>query len=174
MSSRITKNNESFPQRLQICLVRHHTLYKKRAKYENPYGGCAVRSDFCAFFAFSRAEYAVLLLTIGGVFSAETFNTSLELLANRVSKKKDPFIRASKDSAAGAVLILAVIAVFIGLFLFGDIGAWIRLVQFYASHPLNLAGIILLLPVSLIFIAKGPSGIAKAIRRIIKRKKKQE
>ena len=129
---------------------------------------------FARFFAFSRAEYAVLLLTIGGVFSAETFNTSLELLANRVSKKKDPFIRASKDSAAGAVLILAVIAVFIGLFLFGDIGAWIRLVQFYASHPLNLAGIILLLPVSLIFIAKGPSGIAKVIRRIIKRKKKQE
>lgn len=129
---------------------------------------------FARFFAFSRAEYAALLLTIGGVFSAEVFNTSLELLANRVSKKKDPFIRASKDSAAGAVLVLAVMAVFIGLFLFGDIAAWKRLVLFYASHPVNLAGIILLAPALLFFIAKGPSGIAKMMRKIIGRDKKKK
>lgn len=125
---------------------------------------------FARFFAFSRAEYAALLLTIGGVLSAEVFNTSLELLANRVSKKKDPFIRASKDSAAGAVLVLAVIAVFIGLFLFGDIGSWKRLISFYAGHPLNLSGLIVLAPVCLFFIAKGPSGYARIIKRIIGRK----
>jgi hypothetical protein len=65
-------------------------------------------------------------------------------------------------------------AVFIGLFLFGDIAAWKRLVLFYAAHPVNLAGILLLAPALLFFIAKGPSGIAKIIRKIIGRDKKKK
>ncbi len=122
---------------------------------------------FARFFAFSRADYGVLLLTIGGVWSAETVNTSVELLCNKVSKKKDPFIRAAKDTAAGAVLIFAVFAVMLALFLFGDIDGWIKLYYFYITHPVNLAALILLAPVSLIFITKGPSKIAGFIKRTI-------
>ncbi len=127
---------------------------------------------FARFFAFTRCEYAVLLLTIGGVLSAETVNTALEILANKISRKKDPFIRAAKDAAAGAVLILAFFAVIIGLWLFGDIPGWISLASYYFSHPYRLAALILFCPVSLVFIAKGPAGIAKFIRKIRNKLKK--
>lgn len=120
---------------------------------------------FARFFAFTRGEYAVLLLTIGGVLSAETVNTALEILANKISRQKDPLIRAAKDAAAGAVLILAVFAVMIALWLFGDVGCWLHLIQYYCTHPDRMALLILMIPVSLIFIAKGPSGIAKFIRK---------
>ena len=130
---------------------------------------------FARFFAFSRSEYAVLLLTIGGVCSAETVNTSVEILCNKVSKKRDPYIRAAKDAAAGAVLIFAFFAVMIALFLFGDIDGWKKMYYFYITHPINAAALILLCPVSLIFIIKGPSKIAgfskRMMRKLFKRKK---
>ncbi len=129
---------------------------------------------FARFFAFSRTDYAVLVLTIGGVFSAETVNTSLEILCNKVSKKKDPYIRAAKDAAAGAVLILAVLSVFIGLFLFGDIEGIRNMCGFYITHPVNLTALILLMPAAVFFIVKGPSGAARIIHRIIKKEEKKE
>ena len=49
---------------------------------------------FARFFAFTREEYALLLLTIGGVMSAEAMNTAVENLADKVSSEKNPLIKA--------------------------------------------------------------------------------
>ena len=114
---------------------------------------------FARFFAFSRTEYAVLLLTIGGVLAAEAINTAVENLADRLTKQNDPLIKAAKDAAAGAVLILAVFSVGIAVFLFGNIEGIMTMYNFYISHPLNLSGIILLAVLSVLFIVKGPAGI---------------
>ena len=75
---------------------------------------------FARFFAFTREDYALILLTIGGVMSAEAMNTAIESLADKVSQEKHPLIKAAKDTAAGAVLILAVISIGVALFLFGN------------------------------------------------------
>ena len=93
---------------------------------------------FARFFDFSREDYILLFLTIGGVISAELFNTALENLCDKVSQEYHPLIKSSKDCAAGAVLILAIFAVVIGIILFGNINGIISMYNFYITHPINL------------------------------------
>ena len=107
---------------------------------------------FARFFAFTREDYALILLTIGGVMSAEAMNTAVESLADKVSAEKHPLIKAAKDTAAGAVLILAVISIGVALFLFGNSEGFEAMYNFYISHPLNLAGVIVLSVLSLLYI----------------------
>ena len=81
----------------------------------------------CAFapaFLQSRAEWAVLALTIGLVLCTETVNTALERLCDRVSSEHHPLVGAAKDMAAGAVLLTAIAAVAVAVLLFGKIEAW--------------------------------------------------
>lgn len=63
-------------------------------------------------------EWCLIILCIGGVISAEAINSSLETLADKVSDKPDPFIGKAKDLAAGAVLIMAIASVGVGLLIF--------------------------------------------------------
>lgn len=107
---------------------------------------------FARFFAFTREEYALLLLTIGGVMSAEAMNTAVENLADKVSSEKNPLIKAAKDTAAGAVLILAVISIGVALFLFGKYEGFENMYNFYSTHILNFIGIIVLSVLSLLYI----------------------
>ncbi len=118
---------------------------------------------FARFFAFSRAELALLMLTIGGVMTAEAVNTAIEELCDRVSTKYSPLIKYAKDAAAGAVLISAVFAAVTGIILFGNFEGLSTMYNFYVSHPPNLCGIILLTVVSVIFIVLGPCGIKKLL-----------
>ena len=111
---------------------------------------------FARFFAFTREDYAILLLTIGMVMSAEAMNTAVEKLADRVSGEKHPLIKAAKDAAAGAVLILAVISVGVALFLFGNYEGFANMYDFYSGHLLNFAALVLLSAVSLVFVVWMP------------------
>jgi len=61
-------------------------------------------------------EWVLVWILIGGVLALESFNCALEKLADRVSTKPDPLIKAAKDMAAGAVLIFCIIAM--GIFVF--------------------------------------------------------
>jgi diacylglycerol kinase (ATP) len=69
-----------------------------------------------AGFAFDLAawEWISVLLCVGLVLSAECMNTALERLSDRVSLDWHPLIMQAKDSAAGAVLVLAVMAATVG------------------------------------------------------------
>ena len=66
----------------------------------------------------TRAELLVILVLIGIVLMAETFNTALEELCDKFQPEHDPHIGKIKDLAAGAVLITAVTALVIGLIIF--------------------------------------------------------
>src|SRR5262249_52951041 len=69
-----------------------------------------------AGFAFQLAawEWAAVLFCIGLVLSAECMNTAMERLADRVSTERHPLIKAAKDCASGAVLVLALTAAAVG------------------------------------------------------------
>ena len=69
-------------------------------------------------FPISLMEWVALLLCIGGVFSAEAFNTSIECLCDLKGREPDPNIKIVKDVSAGAVLIMAIISVVIGMIIF--------------------------------------------------------
>jgi len=74
----------------------------------------------------SAIEFAILYLAITGVFIAEMFNTVCELCVDLAQPEYHPLARVAKDVAAGAVLLSAILAVVIGIFVLGP-HLWILL-----------------------------------------------
>lgn len=79
--------------------------------------GCVVIAGL--LLRVSPIEWAILVVTIMIVVSAELFNTSIEALVDRVGSEPHPLSKIAKDTAAGAVLIGAIGAVIVGLLIFG-------------------------------------------------------
>lgn len=70
------------------------------------------------FFNIERWEWCAVLLCIGGVFMAEGFNTAIEKLCDKACPELHPLIKQTKDIAAGAVLLLVMASVIVGLIVF--------------------------------------------------------
>ena len=64
-------------------------------------------------------DWAVLVLTIAMVWTAEFLNTALEIVVDLASPDLHPLARVGKDVGAASVLIAALSAVVIGVLLFG-------------------------------------------------------
>jgi diacylglycerol kinase len=71
------------------------------------------------YFNITHVEWLALVFAIGFVMVAEAFNTSIEIDIDLTSPEFHPYARDSKDVAAGAVLIATLIAVVIGIIIFG-------------------------------------------------------
>jgi len=70
------------------------------------------------FFHITKIEWLFVLLASGFVFTAETFNTAIEIDIDLTSPDHHPFARDTKDVSAGAVLISAITAFIIGAIIF--------------------------------------------------------
>lgn len=70
---------------------------------------------FLLFFRPHLLWWALVAIVVCLVLAAELFNTALEHLADIVQPQPDPRIKLAKDCAAGAVLVLSVGAVVVGL-----------------------------------------------------------
>jgi diacylglycerol kinase len=66
----------------------------------------------------SNSEWVAVSIAIGLVFTSEAINTSIEKLCDFVSHEKQNSIKEVKDLAAAGVLISAITALVIGLFVF--------------------------------------------------------
>ena len=75
---------------------------------------------FACFFGLSAIEWTVLLLCIGLVIAAELFNTGIEKAVDTATEEIKPLAKIAKDTSAGAVLIMAITSVAVGVCLFGD------------------------------------------------------
>lgn len=64
------------------------------------------------------SELAILSATIGLVLMAELLNTAIEEAVDLACPHFHPKARLAKDVAAGAVLVVSLFAVIVGLFLF--------------------------------------------------------
>lgn len=60
-------------------------------------------------------QYLLILVMIGLVIAFELINTAIEACGDGITKSKNPWIKKAKDAAAGAVLIVAVVAVIVGV-----------------------------------------------------------
>ncbi len=70
------------------------------------------------FLDLKREEWIWILLCMFLVFMAELFNTALETLVNLVSPSYHELAKKAKDLSAGAVLVAAMFAVIVSLFIF--------------------------------------------------------
>ena len=66
----------------------------------------------------SDTDSALILICCFSVLCAEIFNTAIEKICDIVQPEYDERIKFIKDIAAGAVLILAIAAVFVGILVY--------------------------------------------------------
>ncbi len=71
------------------------------------------------WLGLSRIEWAIIVLTIGLVLAAESFNTVAEAAVDLATAEYHPLAKIAKDVAAGAVLLMAITAVVVGLLILG-------------------------------------------------------
>ncbi|MEZ4904023.1 MAG: diacylglycerol kinase family protein [Spirosomataceae bacterium] len=72
------------------------------------------------WFRLNTTEWVFIVLAIGNVWAAEAFNTALEKLCDLVSPAYHPQVKAIKDLAAAGVLLIAIVAVVVGVIIFGQ------------------------------------------------------
>ncbi len=73
------------------------------------------------YFGISKTEWLVLILTISLVLSAEIFNSAIEDICNLLNRKLNLGFSETTDIrnfSAGAVLVLAISALFLGFLIF--------------------------------------------------------
>ena len=74
-------------------------------------------SAYCLNFSINK--FCILLLTIAGVISADMFNSAIEFSLDAIFHNKfNRMVGMAKDIAAGAVMIVTISAVLIGVLLF--------------------------------------------------------
>jgi diacylglycerol kinase len=77
-------------------------------------------------------DWAVIVLTIAMVFTAEFINTAIEAVVDLASPMHHPLAKVGKDVGAAAVLIAALAGVVVGLLVLGP-PLWARLVVLFGG-----------------------------------------
>jgi diacylglycerol kinase len=75
-------------------------------------------------------DWAVIILAMALVWSAEFVNTALEAIVDLASPQHHPLAKTGKDVGAAAVLIAATAAALIGLLILGP-PLWAKLTQIF-------------------------------------------
>lgn len=74
----------------------------------------------CFFYNLSKGEILILTLSITLVIFAELINTAIECTIDIISNYYHPLAKIAKNTAAGAVLVTAINAIFVGYLIFWD------------------------------------------------------
>jgi diacylglycerol kinase len=80
----------------------------------------------------STTDWAILVLTIAMVFTAEFINTSIEAIVDLASPNYHPLAKVGKDVGAAAVLVAALAAILVGLLILGP-PLWARILMFFGK-----------------------------------------
>lgn len=69
-------------------------------------------------FKIENYEWIALVIVIGFVFILEIINTAIETLVDLYTEEYHHLAKVAKDTAAGAVMIAAIMSVCVGLIIF--------------------------------------------------------
>jgi diacylglycerol kinase len=78
-----------------------------------------VACGLAAWLRIGAVQWAILIFTIALVLILEGLNTSIEMAIDLACPERHPLAKASKDLAAGMVLIAAAASVGVGLLILG-------------------------------------------------------
>lgn len=67
----------------------------------------------------NRLEWALIIVAVAMVWTAEFFNTALEVVVDLATREQHPLAKVSKDVGAAAVLIASLNAAVIGVIVLG-------------------------------------------------------
>jgi diacylglycerol kinase len=77
-------------------------------------------------------DWAVLVITIAMVFTAEFINTAIEAVVDLASPNHHPLAKVGKDVGAAAVLVAALAAILVGLLILGP-PFWAKLLVIFSN-----------------------------------------
>ena len=78
-------------------------------------------------------DWAVIVLTIAMVFTAEFINTAIEAVVDLASPVHHPLAKVGKDVGAGAVLVASLAGIVIGLLVIGP-PLWARIISLFTAN----------------------------------------
>ena len=70
------------------------------------------------YLKITKIEWCLLVLCIGLVMAAESFNSAIEWLTDLIKPELHPKAEKAKDAAAGAVLLVSIASAIVGLLIF--------------------------------------------------------
>jgi len=73
---------------------------------------------FGFIFRIENYEWLALVIVIGFVFILEIINTAIETLVDLYTEEYHHLAKVAKDTAAGAVMVAAIMSVCVGLMIF--------------------------------------------------------
>lgn len=73
---------------------------------------------FAVFFSVTTFEYIILILLVGSVLTLEMVNSIFERIVDSFKPRIHPIVKDIKDIMAGAVLLVSIIALIIGITIF--------------------------------------------------------
>ena len=77
---------------------------------------CVIIAGF--MFEISLVEWCVCFILFGLILSLELVNTAIEAVVDLVTEERKSLAKIAKDTAAGAALVSAIMAIVIGLIIF--------------------------------------------------------
>lgn len=117
-----------------------------------------------SFFEVSKTQFAILLMMSSLVMAGELFNTGIERAADAATLEKNEFVKIAKDAAAGAVLVLAIFSVAVGIIILYQPSAFTEMFCYFKNNPFYVAVLAVTLILNGIFILSGPKKIINFIR----------
>lgn len=111
--------NPNFISSLDFALSGIWTAFKQEKNMRKHAASAILAIVAGLFFRISQVEWLFLLLAIFLVFMAELFNSAIENVVDLASDYQFHMrAKRSKDMAAGAVLVISLFAVLVGLIVF--------------------------------------------------------
>jgi diacylglycerol kinase len=96
--------------------VRTSLHEQKNLKIQSLIGLITIGAGF--FFKITPTEWCFVLILIGMVIALEIVNTAIEDVVNLVTTEWKPLAGKVKDMAAGAVLVVSIVAIVVGVIIF--------------------------------------------------------
>ena len=110
---------------------------------------------FAYFFGLTKCEWAILVLAIAGVITAELINTGIEKAVDTAVSEYNENARFAKDVSAGAVLLFAVFSLVIGFILFFDAEKIAKTLEYIFTNPIILVSCLGIGILDILFIIFG-------------------
>lgn len=108
--------------------------------------------QFGFLYGLKKYEWIYILIIIGLVISAELVNTAIEALVNMQTQSYTPLAKIAKDVAAGAVVVMALIAVIVAIITFSDINKIFDILHLIYSNIFYLIIFLIEVIISILFI----------------------
>ncbi len=108
---------------------------------------------FALVYNITSTQWAILIMDIAFVFTAELFNTAIEKAVDTATTEWKRTAMIAKDAAAGGVLIAAAASIAVGVCLFGNIPRIMKTLNIIFTTPsLMVLGIVMVIADILLII----------------------